>query len=89
MWGSGKHRGFRVRRPGARPGSTRIHVWPTSGPHVVFPGCVRIWKAVGTTGKQYQVWALGDRAVTPIQFLAVTLGVRPLLSEWPGGVEAP
>lgn len=51
MWGSGKYRGFRVRRFGVRFGSIRIYVWLILGFYVVFSGCVRIWKVVGITGK--------------------------------------
>lgn len=65
-----------VRRPGACPGSTQIPFVANLRPMSSFWGCVRPWKAAGTLGKQHQVWASANQALSPIQLLAdyVTLG---------------
>lgn len=63
MWGSGKHGGLRVRRPG--PGLAPLPPPPPRGQPqapTALSCCVRIWKAAGMVGRPHQAQASEDRA---------------------------
>ena len=86
MWGSGKHRGFRVRKPSAYPGSSQILCVANLRPPRPLSCCVCIWKAVGMVGKQHQFPVSDDAPLALVN--CVTLGQcsaspgnRPLLCE--------